>query len=332
MKKEKNSHPADEYNGVAEVLRREDSFLLVSHINPDGDSIGSLAAMSLLLSRLEKEHLIYLHDEAPERYRFLLTGLPVTRDAAAAGNRVVLALDSSDPARLGQLQGLAGDGSYLVNIDHHVSNTGYGRISLVDTRAAATGEIIYRLARLLQVEISTKMAEALYTSISTDTGSFKYDGTTEETFRIMADLLGTGFSLRKLSLKLFDEMSPSGLCLLRAGLQSMVFTAENKIASMTVTDAVLAACRAGEEHLDGLVNYAVNVKGVEVGLLFRVKESGEIKVGFRSKRVDVSKIAGSLGGGGHKKAAGCTIKGSLKEARAKVLVRVAKAVYDKDRA
>ena len=314
-----------EYRALKELIERETSFALVSHINPDGDSIGSLAAMSHLLAILKKEHLVFLHQEAPERYRFLLEGLPVTLDPEAVGNRVLLALDCSDPARLGVLEEKA-RGLFLVNIDHHISNGEYGSLNLVDTGAAATGEIVYRLARLLGVEIPAGMAEALYTSISTDTGGFRFDNTTRETFLIMAELMGTGFNLREVSLRVFDEISPAFLCLLRGSLQGLTYEAGGKIACLTVTDELMGSCDALEENLDGLVNYAVNIRGVEVGLLFRARDSGEVKVGFRSKRVDVSRMAATLGGGGHKKAAGCTLTGSLEEVRARVLELALKEV------
>ncbi len=332
MKRAENLGLKEEYDLVGEVLLKEEAFLLTSHINPDGDSIGSLAALARLLAGLDREHLIFLHGEAPERYRFLLEGLPLTRDPAAAENRVILALDCSDPARLGRLEAKARDTAacpLLVNMDHHVSNTGYGSLNLVDPEAAATGEIIYHLARLLKAKITPEMAIALYTALSTDTGSFKYDNTTAGTFRIMADLLETGFPLRQVSRKVFDEISPAALCLLREGLNALEFDPGGKIAWITVTDTALTSCGAGEEHLDGLVNYAANVRGVNVGLLFRAKEGGEVKAGFRSREVDVREIAASLGGGGHKKAAGCTLEGPLEDVKALVLQRVAAKVYKK---
>ncbi len=311
----------NDFSAVSEQIQKGDNFAVVSHINPDGDSIGSLAAMSALLAGLEKQHVVYLHDKVPDKYLFLLEGLPITRDMADVKPGLLLALDCSDLSRLGKLQEREDD-LFIINIDHHVSNTRYGRINLVDPVAAATGEIIYRLAVLLKAKIDQKVARALYTSISTDTGSFKYENTTGQTFQVMADLMQTGFHLREVSLRVFDETSLSSICLLREGLKSLGVSSDGKIASLTVTDETVAACEAMEEDLEGLINHAVNIRGVEVGLLFRQKEAGEIKVGFRSKRVDVSKIAASFGGGGHAKAAGCSLDGNLEEARKQVMDRV----------
>jgi bifunctional oligoribonuclease and PAP phosphatase NrnA len=308
-------------SAVSEQIQRGDNFCVVSHVNPDGDSIGSLAAMSELLAGLNKQHVIFLHDKVPDKYLFLLEGLPVTRDMADVRTGPLLALDCSDLSRLGQLQEREKD-YFIINIDHHVSNTRYGQINLVDPLAAATGEIIYRLALLLKARITKKMARALYTSISTDTGSFKYENTTGQTFQVMADLMQTGFHLREVSLRVFDETSLSSICLLREGLKSLWVSPDGKIACLTIQDEILTACDAREEDLEGLINHAVNIRGVEVGLLFRQKEAGEIKVGFRSKGVDVSRVAASLGGGGHAKAAGCSLDGDLEEARKLVLDRV----------
>jgi bifunctional oligoribonuclease and PAP phosphatase NrnA len=310
-----------DYSAVSEQILQGDNFVVASHVNPDGDSIGSLAAMSALLTGLKKQHVIFLHDKVPDKYLFLLEGLPITRDLAADQAGPLLALDCSDLTRLGQLGEREMD-LFIINIDHHVSNTRYGRINLVDPLAAATGEVIYRLAQLLKATVDKKMARALYTSISTDTGSFKYENTTGQTFQVMADLMQTGFHLREVSLRVFDETSLAAICLLREGLKSLWVSPDGKIASLTVTDETVAACSAKEEDLEGLINHAVNIRGVEVGLLFRQKEAEEIKVGFRSKGVDVSRVAASLGGGGHAKAAGCSLDGDLEEVRKKVMDRV----------
>lgn len=310
-----------DFSAVRESIRKGNHFIVVSHINPDGDSIGSLAAMSALLTGLMKKHVIFLHDKVPDKYLFLLQGLPITRDIDDMAAHVILAVDCSDAGRLGKLQERMND-LFIINIDHHVSNTLYGGINLVDPGAASTGEIIYRLAVLLEAKIDKTMAEALYTSISTDTGSFKYENTTGQTFQIMAKLMETGFSLREISLRVFDETSPGAICLLREGLKSLRISPDGKIACLTVKDDMVAACEAKEEDLEGLINHAVNIRGVDVGLLFRQKEAGEIKVGFRSKKTDVSQVAAYFGGGGHKNAAGCSLEGDLHTVREQVMNQI----------
>ncbi len=312
-----------DYQLIKEKIAKEEKFVLISHVNPDGDSIGSMAAMGHMLVALKKDFTIIINDKTPEKYRFLLDGLPLVENFSDFSKVVCIVLDSSDLSRLGRFADQL-DKTTIINIDHHVSNTGFGLLNLVVPEAAATGEIIYDLFRLFSIQIDTKIAECLYVSISTDTGNYKFSNTSYKSFAITAALLQTGFDLRAITTKIFDEISFPAFCLLKEGLQKLEMSKDKKIAWIVIDYIMLNNCLAKGEDLDGLINYTINMKNVEVGLLFHVKKTGEIKVGFRSTgNVNVSRLAQVFGGGGHKNAAGCTFKNlPLEQVKNKVLKQI----------
>ncbi len=306
---------------VKNKIEAEDNFLVISHINPDGDSIGSMVAVGHLLASYKKNYFIVLNDNVPEKYNFLLKGLPLTKTIPPKVNWTVLVLDSGDLSRLGSFEEYV-QNFEIINIDHHISNIKFGTINYVDFNAAATGEIIFSLLELFNFNIKEDTASALYTAISTDTGNFKYDNTTYKTFEILSKLMRTGFNLRNISSKIYDEKSLASLLLIKESLQTLKFSENGKIAWMEIDDELINNCEALDEDLDGLINYTINIKDVEIGLLFRIEKAREIKIGFRSKNVDVSAIASIFGGGGHKKAAGCSIAGNYKEVKSKVFQEI----------
>lgn len=312
-----------DYQLIKEKIVQEEKFVLISHVNPDGDSIGSMAAMGHLLAVLKKDFVIIVKDKTPAKYRFLLDGLPLAESLYGFRDAVCIAVDSSDLSRLGGFADQI-DKMPIINIDHHVSNTRFGIFNLVVPEAAATGEIIYDLFQLFSISIDSKIAECLYVAISTDTGNYKFSNTSHKSFSITASLLQTGFDLRGITTKIFDEISLPAFCLLKEGLQTLELSKDKKIAWIVIDNETLNNCSATSEDLDGLINYTINMKNVEVGLLFHVKKTGEIKVGFRStKNVNVSIIAQSFGGGGHKNAAGCTFKNiPLEQVKTKVLKQI----------
>ncbi|HHX76736.1 MAG TPA: bifunctional oligoribonuclease/PAP phosphatase NrnA [Firmicutes bacterium] len=308
-----------EYTAVRKILEKEKNIILLSHINPDGDSIGSLAAMARFLIKLEKEVIIALTDKTPERYAFLLEGLPTVDSLTDLKGKTVIVLDSSDLSRIKTFPEVR-HASVLVNIDHHVSNKKYGSINLIDDSAAATGEIIYTLINMFPGMMDTEIAAALYVAISTDTGSYKYDNTTSKSFAISAELIKYGFKIGTLSAKIFDERSLAATMLIKEGLETIEFFAGGKICCMTISREIFERTMARDEDMDGLINYTINIRGVEVGVLFFQQPDGrEIRVGFRSRKIDVSQLALKLGGGGHVNAAGCSVAGTFYEVKAKVL-------------
>lgn len=306
---------------VLAALRRHRSFVLFLHVNPDGDSVGSTLALGLALERLGRRVAFAFPDHFPAVFRFL-RGSERFRPWHEVGDsfEVAVTLDCSAPDRVGDARALLERCAAVLNVDHHPTNPGFGDYRWVDPERSCVGEMAFELVEGLGVPLDPAIAEALYTAIVTDTGSFRYEQTTARTMRYAAALLEAGVRPERVAYALFESRTPESLALLRAALASLRFEEEGRLAWMAVTRAMLAETGARPEDAEGLIGYARSVAGVEVALLFHEEPDGQVRVSFRSKRrVDVGRVAAALGGGGHARAAGCTLAGPLEAACDRVL-------------
>lgn len=306
---------------IIETLKHENKFYLIAHMLPDGDSIGSLLALSDGLRSLGKDITAFTPGHIPQKYSFLhgadlVKNIPELED----NDITVLVLDSSDLERLGVFKAAVSASKKIINIDHHITNQKFGDLNYVNPDAAATGEIVYHLLKEIGAQITKQIAESLYVAISTDTGSFKFDNTTALTHRVIADLLETGISPALLSLKVFDERPLSFYILLKEALSSLEIYEDRQIAVMSLSKDIRERCGATTDDLEGIVNYTRNIEGVELGIMFYVEGENEVKVGFRSRRLDVSLLAGKLNGGGHPRAAGCRMYGDFESVKNRVMI------------
>ncbi|MEW5783870.1 MAG: bifunctional oligoribonuclease/PAP phosphatase NrnA [Bacillota bacterium] len=305
---------------IVELIEQESCFNLVAHVLPDGDSIGSLLALGEALQSMGKTVALYSPGRLPKKYAFLKGSERIAGTGMDARRiPVVLALDCSDLERLDLFKEEVLQARHLVNIDHHVTNKRYGTLNLVDPQAAATGEIVLHILKALPVPLTHSIAEALYVAISTDTGSFKYDNTTAAAHRAAAALLELPIKPGVLAQRIFDERPLHFFLLLKEALSTLELYEGGRLAVMTVNREMLDCHGTSVEEIEGLVNYTRNIEGVEIGVLFYVENASEVKVGFRSRVVDISKLAGRLNGGGHPKAAGCRMHGSYGSVKEKVL-------------
>lgn len=305
---------------IIERLKDESSFYLISHMLPDGDSIGSLLALGEGLMRMGKKVWLFTPGHIPRKYRFLKGADSVLHETIKNDPAVTtIVLDSSDLDRLDLFRDMVSNSRQIINIDHHITNQRFGTLNWVDQTAAATGELVYYILEELKVGLTESIAESLYVAISTDTGSFKYDNTTPKTHRIVAALLELGLSPGTLSQIMFDERPLSFYMLLKEALSSLEMYEERKIAVMTLSKDIRERSGATTDDLDGIVNYTRNIEGIELGILFYVDGNSEVKVGFRSRSLDVSTLAGKLNGGGHARAAGCRLIGDFETVKNKVL-------------
>ena len=295
---------------IASELHKPGPILLTTHIMPDGDSIGSLLALGLSLSNGRDDVILYSEDSVPDRYSFLGGSDKIVSQTLPdiKYERVVI-LDCSDHLRVRPIWEKIKD-AFIINIDHHPTNQLFGRINYVDPSASATGEIVFSLLQEMGISLDIELASAIYVAIATDTGSFKFENTTAKTHRVIAQLLEKGISLREITPRIFDLRARSAVNILTKALASLQYSRNGKVAWMSLTEKEMNESGAKDEHLEGIVNYAHNIEGVDVGLLFREKEDGTVKIGFRSKNIDVAKLAQTLGGGGHPRAAGCSIEGT----------------------
>jgi phosphoesterase RecJ-like protein len=310
-------------------MRERDDFLVVSHVQPDGDAIASTCAVGWILSALGKRFVLANEDPVPEKFRFLPGADRIRAAEELAGTAMpanLICVDCADYARIGSIRHKVPGEAALLNIDHHPTNDAFGTVNLLKFDAAATVQILYDLIETAELRWTRDAAECIYAGLLTDTGGFRYANTTPQVMRIAAHLLQEQADGHKLAQALLERTSLPHVLLLKKALAALSFTDDRRIAWMSVTAQDLQETGALEEDLDGLVNYPRNIHGVEVGLLFK-ERAGHVKVSLRSAgKVDVSAIAQRFGGGGHVLAAGCTIEDSLASAVRLVVEAVKQAL------
>lgn len=302
---------------------------LITHVNPDGDGIGSEVGLLHMLAAVDVRAVIANPSPLPDRYRFLVQGIEKSEkssDAAKYIKRadVVFVLDISDVGRLGSLgEVVAALKVPVVCIDHHATDgTMPEGPRLVDAEASATGELVYDLARVLGWDISAEAAHGLYVAIMTDTGGFRYSNTTSHVMDIAGRLLECGVDPESVYEHVFASAPEGRVRLIAEVLSTLVVESDLGLAWVTVPDGALERNGVGPDDLEGVVEFPRSVRGVKLALLFRRLANGRTKVSFRSMGdVDAAALAEEFGGGGHRKAAGASLKGSVPEIQEIVLAR-----------
>lgn len=324
--KEKPASPGE----IVRTIRKHKRFLVTSHIHLEGDALGSQLAMGHLIEKMGRKKVWYVDETpVPETYRFLPGQEKVSTDLSLKRDpEVLITVDCPNRERIGQVAKYLSDQTLVVTIDHHISNQHFGDLNWLAPRASATGEMIYQLYKSAGVPIDKTAAINLYAAIVTDTGQFAYSNTTAKTHRITAELIEKGANPYFISEKIYESNSLGSRRLLGKVIDTLDVVHQGKTGYLCVTRRMLEETGCTWDETDGFCNYARSLKGVEVGLFFRESEKpGAIKVSLRSKGgVDVNKVAARLGGGGHRAASGCVIKGSLEEVKQKVLGAVERAL------
>ncbi|MEA3509014.1 MAG: bifunctional oligoribonuclease/PAP phosphatase NrnA [candidate division NC10 bacterium] len=313
---------------IVTALQSTASVAILSHIHPEGDTIGSALGCHLTLKALGKEVATFNPDPVPKNLRGLPgAGEVIQADRLLRSFDCYLAVDATDPGRLGGLLSSVATGSLVINIDHHITNTRFGTYNWVDPEAAATGEMIYHLIEEMGTPLSREIATNLYVAILTDTGSFHYANTTPRALRVAAALIEAGVVPQKVADLLFDQREVEELLLLGTLLTKMQLSSDGVVAWMEVTQQMLEQEGLAKDALEGLINYPRSIKGVAVALLFKEEAKETVRVSLRSKGdVDVAAVAKAFQGGGHKNAAGCTLIGSLPEVRERVFGEIRRVV------
>lgn len=305
-------------NDVIYAIGKSSSIAIVTHVNPDGDAIGSSIALMRAIDGVGKKTVdLYCQDEPPKVFDFLEGFDRVKKpEGIKKVYDLVIALDCSDLERMGSCSSIMEKADYTINIDHHVSNTHYADINIVDSDAAATGEVIFNLIDLLTSSNIGSIAEPLYTAIISDTGGFSFSNTTPKTHRITADLIEWGVDLDRISRLLFKEYSLEWVRLLGKAINSLKIYHDGNVAIMHITQEMFKSSGATVEHTTGIIQYAKDISGVELAIVLREESPHTTKVSLRSQsQIDVSALAMQFGGGGHKRAAGCTFNLPLIQAQ-----------------
>ncbi len=322
-----------------EFISDKQRFIIGCHVHPDGDAIGSTLALGRALSQMGKQVIMICSDGVPNVYRFLEGSALIRSDYNSSDftpadcnsadycpnhfqePEVIISVDCAEKERIALPEEIFKKNLPIINIDHHKTNIGFGRLNLIQPDAAATGEVIYRLLTSGGIKMDNKIAVALYTAIATDTGFFRYPNTSWYTMEIAAELVKNyQVDLAKVAEQVHDQKSYNSIRLLGEVLNSIQVGVDGKVAWAVLNQQMLAKYPVENEETESYVNYARSIEGVEIGILFKEFKPGEIKLSWRSTTaVDVSKLAANFGGGGHARAAGCNINGPLERIITEVL-------------
>lgn len=304
------------------LIKESDNILIASHVQPDGDSIGSILALGMAIEKLKGKVRILKVDDIPSDYQFL-PNIELIKEFDDENIDLFIALDCGDMERLGSGKKLALKAKQIVNIDHHITNDNFGDLNIVSPSSAATGELVYKIIKKMDVQIDKNIATCLYTAISTDTGSFMYSNTTYKTHLIVAELLKIGININDININIYQSRSMERTKLFLDSLDTLEILLDDKVAIVTTTQDMLESNDAKLEDTEGIISFVRDIDTVEVACLLNEIDESEVKVSIRSKKaIDVSKICNKFNGGGHIRAAGCTIYGSIKEAKKLILKEI----------
>ncbi|MGB2599445.1 MAG: bifunctional oligoribonuclease/PAP phosphatase NrnA [Candidatus Omnitrophota bacterium] len=313
---------------VIEVLKTKDNFMVTGHINPEGDSIGSQLSIFCILKKLGKKAVMAGNYTVPENLKFLPGTEYILSDISGDFQpEIAIVLDCPTKGRVGNLAGRLDDVQLIVNIDHHVSNEYFGEINWVEAESSSVGEMIFAIVEKMGIDLDHDISSALYAAIVTDTGMFNYDNTSARTHEVAGKLIASGISPKAMHGRIFEDKDLSQIRVLGRVLTTIEVEESGRLAHMCLTRDMCEKEGVRDVATDEFINYPRSIKGVEVAVFFkeRVNNPGAIDVSFRSsEEVDVDVIASRFGGGGHKRAAGCVVRGGIEKARENVLREVRK--------
>jgi len=306
---------------VVAALRAAPSVAVLAHVRPEADAIGATLGASLALRESGKDTAAFNADPLPPGLSCLPGVMDLRREIPPAGRYACyLVLDTSDLARTGGLLDGRPAGTVVLNVDHHAGNTRFGDVNWVEPEASSAGEMVHRLLRRAELPISKAVATNLYAAILTDTGSFQHGNTTPEALRAAADLVACGAAVEDLSVGMYGNHDPREWYLLSQALASLTLIGGGRLAWIDVTLAAREPLGLGLEATEGFIDFVRTIGGVQIALMFKEVSASEVRVSIRSRgRVDVAQLAKQFGGGGHRNAAGCTLREPLAAAEAQVL-------------
>ena len=304
---------------TAEFLKSHDNFYILTHQSPDGDTMGSGFGLCYALRKIGKKANVLCSDEFPKRYHFMYAGYEPMKFSP----ETIVAVDVADKKLLGTH--LAQYGDYVnLCIDHHISNTDYAEKLLVYPDASAACEVIYRVLAEMEVILDNQIAECLYTGIATDTGCFKYGNTSKLAHIIAAQLMDYGVNIERINREMFDVKSRARIKVEQYINSAMEYYLDDKCAMAAVTLDTVKKTGLAQEEFEGIAGMSVQMEGVQIGVIIKEKSEGKFKVSMRSASdIDVSEICRKFGGGGHVKAAGCSLEGALDDVKLRLLSAIA---------
>jgi phosphoesterase RecJ-like protein len=323
---------AEAFARACEHLRTAQRVLLTSHRRPDGDGTGSMAGLASLLRARGKDAVIYSVDPIARRYKWLPLVTSVVHTIAFDERfDCTIVVDCADITLLGDTLPPPEVCGTLITLDHHASGRPFGDIAVWDPAAAAVGVLVHRIAEHEKWALTEEAAVPLYVSLISDTGGFRHANTNAEALRVGAELIRAGVIPSTIAASLEERPSPGKLRLLGSVLSTLELHCAGRAGVLSVTTDMVEGARASWEDIEGMVNWARNVEGVQVGVLLTTAKGGGVRVSMRSRsdKIDVGKVCMTLGGGGHPGAGGCHINGDLEGSKEKV-VRALDAAFNRN--
>ena len=318
------------YQEIAEAIRAHDSFILLSHIRPDGDAIGSQLALGHALEEMGKTVHYINEDGLPDNLTFMVNSQKIqTPPENPLDVQVCIALDCATKPRLGENAiNAAANATLWINIDHHISNPAYGNLNHIDSTSPATGQIIYQLIKSEGMPLPAATRDAIYVAVSTDTGSFQYSNTTSETYEMAAELVRLGLDVGSINAQIYDSNPYRKIELLRSLLNTLQLEEGGKVAHWELPYSVKLEYNLKPEDSEDQIDLIRGIDGVLAAAFFEELEDGKIRVSLRAKddSFNACETAQLFGGGGHKRAAGIRMTGPIADARRKVLEVISKAI------
>ena len=320
------------FDEITKVLQKNNNFLITSHVNLDGDGIGSELAFYFILKKLNKNPIILNQDRLPKIYDFLPGSDKVhyLEDNCIDPKSidVGIVLDCSNVKRIGKTYEIFKNIKTIINIDHHKSNEKFGGLNYVDSSVSSVGEIIYEFINFVDSGLlDDKISTCLFTAIMTDTGSFRYSNVSSKTFGVASHLTSNGIKSHLIANNIYNKNTYSGLKLLGEALLTLEMDDSNYVSWLTITRKMLNNAKANDEEIEGIIDVATTLDNTEISILFRETKDNKIKISFRSKgNFDVNKFAGKFKGGGHPNAAGCLCSGKMYKIKEKILSELFKEI------
>lgn len=300
-------------NEIAEELLKADNFLVLSHMSPDGDTLGSSTALIRALRKLGKKANFACSDEVPEKFSFLFKDLENENFEV----KTIVTVDVANPQLLGSLQDKF---EIDIVIDHHSTNNVEANFRYVDGKSASNTMIIYDIIKLLNVEICKKIADSLYTGLSTDTGCFKFSNAGSQSHRIAAELIDLGADFKEINRVMFDIKTRGCMLVESEVMSTMEFCEDNKILCAVIPFALLKKTGAKSEDLESIPSLIRSIEGVVIGITLKEKEDGTWKGSVRAVHpADAGLICQAVGGGGHRGAGGCLLTKNLEESKSMLI-------------
>lgn len=316
----------NKYKELINYIKKAENILIISHVNPDGDTLGSMLALkSIIKNDFKKEADAVTFGIIPEIYEFLPGVKDVLKFADLKDSYdLAISVDVASKERMMEALSVFQNAKISVNIDHHKTNKGFGNLNIIDDSASSTGEVIFDIIKSENLTLDKDTACAIYTAVLTDTGGFRFENTNEKVLIIASELVKCGANPNEIARSCYESKSKAQVMLHANTIANAKFEHNGKIAYAIITNDDIKKYNANQSHTDGISEALRQIKTVEVSMLIKEIDSQSCKASLRSKSVDLCKVTEPFSGGGHKFAAGCTIKKPAKIAAQKLIEEIEK--------